>query len=266
MPVPLSENQQKMQAVVLAMPGYVGQFDPTDAAVLAYLKELVTNERPLTYNDIWLWANEINAFNKLGNAIRDYEAIPDEVATVQITAGTFDPTTKYQLKVDGVVLVDIVGESNATATAKAMRTAWNASSDRFTQNIVATQASNVVTLNPVRTMPVDVVSDTDGGTGTIGSVLVGDPTDPAKPYIKSVIDNIRGMLALLNSGGALQAMRTDLRPFVTNLCGPQRPLAAGDDQLLFGKVDAQVPRWQFEGLRQQSDESMLYHIAQVRIP
>lgn len=101
-----------------------------------------------------------------------------QVSTVQITAN--DVTTTYILTV-GDRTVSTIGGASANATASALADAWNASSTEYFTAVLASSATDTVTLTAVEEeVPFVTTSSKTGGAGTIGAVT--ETTEPTGPH------------------------------------------------------------------------------------
>ena len=90
-----------------------------------------------------------------------------QVTTVAITA--YDATTTYKLTINGkTVSTSAAGSANATAAA--LVTAWNASTEPELAEVTASGSTSPLTLTgDTAGIPFTVTSAVSGGTGTIGS-------------------------------------------------------------------------------------------------
>jgi len=91
-----------------------------------------------------------------------------QVDTVQVTA--YHAATTYTLTCGGKT-VSVIAQGTVNATASALSTAWNASTEPEMVEITASVGTDTVTLTAdTAGKPFTVTSSVSGGTGTIGSV------------------------------------------------------------------------------------------------
>lgn len=111
-----------------------------------------------------------------------------QVSTAQITA--FDATTTYSLTVNGVS-ISVPGNTSVNQTATDLAAAWTAEiAHPYFTPVVASAATDTVTLTGPAGMPFTVTSSVTGGTGTIGAVTEG--TAATGPYHWDESDNWSG--------------------------------------------------------------------------
>lgn len=91
-----------------------------------------------------------------------------QVDTVQITG--YDAATTYILTI-GDKTIEVLGTTDVDGTAAALSAAWNLSGEPEVKEVVATVATDTVTLTASATgTPNTVTSSVTGGAGTIGAV------------------------------------------------------------------------------------------------